>query len=126
MIDKITLRSTIFKHLDGLVTAPVAYILHEKGVLSHILDKKEVTLTELTEHFKANEGYLNVGLRVLCSQGFLNYHIDHTADQIKFSINNKRAIAFSMFYLYEDVVDLLHFTMRFRTRLLNDIPFVRV
>lgn len=71
---------------DGLVTTPVAHVLHQKGVLSHILDKKEVTLTELTKHFKANEGYLNVSLRVLCSQGFLDYHIEHIADQIKFSI----------------------------------------
>ncbi|KIA87662.1 class I SAM-dependent methyltransferase [Flavobacterium sp. AED] len=126
MIDKITLRSTIFKHLDGLVTAPVAYVLHEKGVLSYILDKKEVTLSELSEHFKANEGYLNVGLRVLCSQGFLDYHINTTTDQIKFSINDKSAIAFPMFYLYEDVLDLLHFSMQFRTRLLDDIPFVRL
>ena len=126
MIDKITLRSTIFKHLDGLVTAPVAYGLHEKGVLSYILDKKEVTLEELTEHFKANEGYLNVGLRVLCSQGFLDYHINTATDQIKFCINDKSAIAFPMFYLYEDVLDLLHFTMQFRTRLLDDIPFVRL
>jgi hypothetical protein len=126
MIDKITLRSTIFKHLDGLVTAPVAHVLHEKGVLSYILDKNEVTLTELTEQFKANEGYLNVGLRVLCSQGFLDYHINTTTDQIKFSINDKSAIAFPMFYLYEDVIDLLHFSMQFRTRLLDDFPFVRL
>jgi hypothetical protein len=126
MIDKVILRSTIFKHLDGLVTAPVAYALNEKGVLSYILDKKEVTLIELTSQFKANEGYLNVSLRVLCSQGFLDYHINTTTDQIKFSINDKSAIAFSMFYLYEDVVDLLHFTMQFRTRLLDDIPFIRL
>ena len=126
MIDKITLRSTIFKHLDGLVTAPVAHVLYEKGVLSYILDKKEVTLSELSEHFKANEGYLNVGLRVLCSQGFLNYHINTSTDQISFAINEKSAIAFPMFYLYEDVLDLLHFTMQFRTRLLDDIPFVRL
>lgn len=71
---------------DGLVTAPVAYVLHEKGIPSHILYKKEVTLTELTKHFKVNEGYLNVGLRVLCSQEFFDYHTEHIADQIKFSI----------------------------------------
>ena len=126
MIDKVILRSTIFKHLDGLVTAPVAYVLHEKGVLSYILDKKEVSLTELSPQFKANEGYLNVGLRVLCSQGFLDYHINTATDQIKFSINDRSEIAFSMFHLYEDVVDLLHFTMQFPTRLLDDIPFTRL
>jgi SAM-dependent methyltransferase len=126
MIDKVILRSTIFKHLDGLVTAPVAYVLHEKGVLSYILEKKEVSLTALSSQFKANEGYLNVSLRVLCSQGFLNYHINTATDEIKFSINDRSEIAFSMFYLYEDVVDLLHFNMQFPTRLLDDIPFTRL
>ncbi|MNQ55506.1 hypothetical protein D3C85_696020 [compost metagenome] len=126
MIDSVFLRSTIFKHLDGLVTAPVAYALNENGILSYILYKKEATLTELATHFKANEGYLNVALRVLCSQGFLDYHIDSTTDQIKFSINDKSAIAFSLFHLYEDVVDLLHFTMQSPSRLLDDIPFARL
>lgn len=125
MIDKVILRNTIFKHLDGLVTAPVAFSLHKSGVLSYILDKKEVTLEELTSHFKANEGYLNVGLRNLCSQGFLDYHINNATDVIKFGINKKSEIAFSMFHLYKDVIDLLHFSMQFhldylKTHLLND------
>lgn len=126
MIDKSVLRSTIFKHLDGLVTAPVAYSLYEKGVLSYILDKKEVTLTELTTQFKANEGYLNVGLRVLCSQGFLDYRISNESDQIEFCINDKSSIAFSMFDLYEDVVDLLQYSMQFHPRLFEEAPFERL
>jgi hypothetical protein len=123
MIDKVALRSTIFRHLDGLVTAPVAFSLHKKGVLDYILDKKGVTLSELTGHFKANEGYLNVGLRTLCSQGFLNYHIDNTTDVIQFSLTNKSEIAFSMFHLYEDVVGLLELSMQFHPRLFEEIPF---
>jgi hypothetical protein len=126
MIDKVFLRSTIFRHLDGLVTAPVAYALHKKGVLSHILDKKEVTLQELNSYFNANEGYLNVGLRVLCSQGFLNYHIDSTTNEIKFTVTSKSEIAFSLFYLYEDVVDLLGFSMQFHPRLFEEAPFERL
>lgn len=66
MIDKVFLKSSIFRHLDGLVTAPVAHALHKKGLLSFILDKRESTLSELTSQFEANEGYLTVGLRVLC------------------------------------------------------------
>jgi hypothetical protein len=126
MIDKGSLRSTIFRHLDGLVTAPVAYSLHKRGVLSFLLDKKEATLDELTSHFKANEGYLNVGLRVLCSQGFLHYHINNATDEIKFTITEKSEIAFSLFHLYEDVVDLLQFSMQFHTRLFDEAPFERL
>lgn len=123
MIDKVSLRSSIFRHLDGLVTAPVAYALHKKGVLSFILDKKECTLSELTSQFEANEGYLNVGLRVLCSQGFLKYYINNGTDEIKFGLTEKSEVAFSLFHLYEDVVDLLHFSMQFHPRLFEEAPF---
>ena len=126
MIDKDLLRSTIFRHLDGIVTAPVAYSLLKKGVLTYILDKKEVTLTELTSEFKANEGYLNVGLRVLSSQGFLNYNIDSHTDTIKISCTDKSEIAFSMFHLYEDIVDLLQFSTQFHPRLFEVAPFEKL
>lgn len=126
MIDKVFLRSTIFRHLDGLVTAPVGFSLHKKGVLAYILDKKEATLAELTTEFKANEGYLNVGLRLLCSQGFLNYQINNATEEIKFTLTNKSEIAFSMFNLYEDVVDLLQFSMQFHPRLFEDAPFEKL
>ncbi|WP_413999087.1 class I SAM-dependent methyltransferase [Flavobacterium sp. W1B] len=126
MIDKVLLRSTIFKHLDGLVTAPVSYALHKKGVLIYILNKKEASLEELTSEFKANEGYLNVGLRVLCSQGFLKYHINKSTQEIKFSLTDKSEFAFSLFPLYKDVVDLLQFSMQFHPRLFEESPFERL
>lgn len=121
--DKTELRSIIFKHLDGLATAPVAVALQKKGVLNYIAQKKEVFLSELIEQFNANEGYLNVGLRVLASQGFLDYHINNASQEIKLSINSKSEIAFSLFYLYEDVVDLLHFSAQFHPRLFEEEPF---
>jgi hypothetical protein len=126
MIDNVSLRSTIFKHLDGLVTAPVAYSLYKKGVTGFILNKKQVSLSELTDKFKANEGYLNVGLRVLASQGFLDYHIDAETDTITISTNKKSEIAFSMFPLYKDAVDLLHYSMDFHPRLFEEAPFERL
>jgi len=103
-----TLRSTIFRHLDGLAVAPVMTALNNKKVVDYILAQKEVSLSELTQKFHANEGYLNVGLRVLCSQGFLNYHIDNSQDKIWFSLTEKSSFAFSLAYLYDDVVDFLH------------------
>lgn len=123
MIDKNKLRSTIFRHLDGLATAPVAIALQKKGVLEYLLAHKEATLSELTETFHANEGYLNVGLRVLCSQGFLDNHIDNAAGVIRFTTNAKSEIAFSLFPLYEDVVELLHFSAQFHPRLFEEAPF---
>ncbi|MEZ0007520.1 SAM-dependent methyltransferase [Flavobacterium sp. 28YEA47A] len=123
MIDKSYLRSSIFRHLDGLAVAPVAVALKNKGVLEYIQENKKASLSELKNQFKANEGYLNVGLRVLCSQGFLDYHIDNAADAISFSINDKTPIAFSMVHLYQDVVDLLQFSTQFHPRIFEDAPF---
>lgn len=126
MIDKSYLRSSIFRHLDGLAVAPVAIALKNKGVLEYILENKKANLSELKTQFKANEGYLNVGLRVLCSQGFLNYHIDTTSDTISFSVNDKTSIAFSMVHLYQDVVDLLQFSTQFHPRIFEDAPFEKL
>ena len=61
------LRGILFRHLDGLVTAPSAFELFDKGVLQFIDEQKKCDLPFLTKKFKANEGYLNVALRVLCS-----------------------------------------------------------
>ncbi len=126
MLDKSLLRSTIFRHLDGLATAPVAVALHKKGVLDFILKNKEATLAQLSNHFKANEGYLNVGLRVLASQGFLDYNINNETQEIKITINSKSEIAFSHFYLYDDVIDLLHYSAQFHPRLFEEAPFKKL
>lgn len=126
MIDKGQLRSTIFRHLDGLATAPVAIALEKKGILDYILQHEKVSLSELVSQFKANEGYLNVGLRILSSQGFLDYHIDTEKDEISVSLNAKSRIAFAHFYLYQDVVDLLHFSTQFHPRLFEEEPFQKL
>ncbi len=126
MIDKHHLRSSIFRHLDGLATAPVAIALEKKGILDYLLQQQEATLSALTEKFKANEGYLNVGLRILSSQGFLDYHIDAQNDVIRVSVNGKSKTAFAHFYLYQDVVDLLHFSTQFHPRLFEEEPFQKL
>lgn len=126
MTDKSQLRSSIFRHLDGLAVAPVAIALNKNAVLDFILNKKQVQLTELATVSKANEGYLNVGLRILASQGFLNYEVDNRTQEITISVNKNTQIAFSMFYLYQDVVDLLQYSIQFHARLFDDAPFEKL
>lgn len=126
MINKSQLRSSIFRHLDGLAVAPAAIALKNYAVLEFILNKKQVQLTELVTAFKANEGYLNVGLRILASQGFLDYEVNNKTQVITISVNEKTETAFSMFYLYEDVVDLLQFSIQFHPRLFEDVPFEKL
>lgn len=110
MIEKTEQRQTIFSHLDGLVTAPVAYSLYQKGMLDDILLHETITLKTLTEKYKANEGYLNVALHTLASQGFLEYEVNNTTNEVTVSVNDKSAFAFSLFPLYKDIVELLQKT----------------
>jgi len=111
--DKEQLRSVIFSHLDGIATATTAYSLHKKGVLDYLLQQKKVDLSELTKKFKANEGYLNVALRILCSQGWLIQHLDNSANTVSYETNDKSEFAFKNAKLYEDAVDLLSYSVKF-------------
>lgn len=121
--DKAELRATIFRHLDGIVTAPTAYTLFEKGVLEHFLQHKTADVTELASSFKANEGYLNVALRVLASQGWLDVEVDNAANRVRYSLNENSRAAFELCPLYKDVVSLLRFSGQFHRRKFERAPF---
>jgi SAM-dependent methyltransferase len=111
--EKEQLRGTIFRHLDGIATSTTAYTLHKKGVLDYILKHKNVNLKELTTTFNANEGYLNVALRVLCSQGWLTQHLNNETNTIFYAVNENSQTAFNLTHLYEDAVNLLKYSVEF-------------
>lgn len=118
------LRSQLFRHLDGLVTAPVAYALFEKGILAYILEQKKISLQDLNQKFQTNEGYLNVALRTLAAQGFLHYEITENGNEIHISINEKSAIAFGYFSVYKNVVAWSKFAGNFSARIFEEPPFL--
>ncbi len=124
--EKVALRSQLFRHLDGIVTAPSAHVLKEHGITDYLLQKKTATLDELTATFKANDGYLNVALRVLCSQGWLRQHIDNHKDQVLFSINDASEFAFQHFGLYKEAVELLQFSEKYHSRKFKVEPFLKL
>lgn len=107
MTTTLNFRQRIFQHLDGLVTAPVVYALHQKGILPYLLENKEVSLFKLASEFKANEGYLNIALRVLASQGMLDYKVDNANNSVEVSTNSKSALFFSLAPVYEEIIDVL-------------------
>ncbi len=121
--EKSALRGAIFRHLDGIATAPTAYALLEKGVLDYLIKRQAVDVAELAGHFRANEGYLNVALRVLASQGWLDYAVDNAANAVHCRTNDNSAWAFSLCPLYRDVVALLRFSGRFHRRRFERAPF---
>lgn len=106
-MDKRKLRESIFRHLDGIVTAPVISALSKKNVLDFILTNDNLELSEINKKFEVNEGYLNVALRVLASQGFLNYQLDNQSDIIKISKNSKTEQAFSYQNIYVDLANFM-------------------
>lgn len=123
MRSKSDLRSTIFRHLDGIVTAPTAYSLHKNGVLDLLIQQKRVSVAELTSQKRANEGYLNVALRVLCSQGWLDMHIDHAAGDVFYSVNGQSEYAFSIIPVYKEAVELMQYSGNFHPRKFEMAPY---
>ena len=66
-------RSRLFYHLDGLALSGVVPVLEMSGVLEEALQTGG-DVDEMAALFGANAGYLNVGMRMLCSQGILEAH----------------------------------------------------
>ena len=123
---KSSLRSRLFCHLDGIVIAPTAFTLKKHGLTDYLLKNKKVALKDLAIKFKANEGYLNVALRGLCSQGWLIQHVDNQNNSVSYETNEKSEIAFKYFYLYEDVVDLLQMSESYHQRKFEIEPFLKL
>jgi len=109
----VILRSKLFRHLDGIATATTMHALHKKGVLDYLLAHQKVALKKLTSQFNANEGYLNIGLRVLASQGWLIKHIDNANNSIEYEINEQSKTAFSLAHTYKNSLNLLSYSVKF-------------
>ncbi|MCR9288953.1 MAG: class I SAM-dependent methyltransferase [Bacteroidetes bacterium] len=124
--EKALFRASLFQHLDGIVTAPVAHCLLKHDVLTFMLTHKKADLSELAREFKANPGYLNVGLRVLASQGWLDYEVDNASGEVTYHINAKSEIAFKHAAIYEDIVELQKFSGKFHRRKFERAPFQKL
>ncbi|RMZ60481.1 class I SAM-dependent methyltransferase [Chryseobacterium nematophagum] len=119
-MDKEILRSIIFKHLDGIVTTPIIASLLKKDIISFIINRKEASLSELTESFKANEGYLNVALRTLSSQGFLEYHVNNEKDEVIISSNTKTQYLQKYSPIYLKVIPFQKKSLDIRNQILEN------
>lgn len=122
-MDKKDLRSIIFRHLDGIVTLPVIVELNRSGILSDVAKQEKIHLHDLTNRFQANAGYLNVALRVLASQGFLNY-------ENKPYVTIEKNETFNYLLKYADaltpVMDTMQFSQNYHNRLFEIEPFLKL
>lgn len=122
-MDKEILRSEIFRHLDGVVTAPIVASLLKKEIIAFIIQKEKIFLKELSEEFKANEGYLNVAIRALASQDFLNYEVDNENDTITISVNEKTQFLQKYSLLYLKVISFLKNSTDIKNQI-NEASFI--
>ena len=121
-----TYRERLFRHLDGIVTAPSAFTLYKNGVTDFILQEKEVSLTTLSNTFTVNEGYLNVALRVLASQGWIEQTVNNEDNEVAYKVNELSPIAFALFPLYEDVTALQKLSENYHFRKFEAAPFKKL
>ena len=119
---KSQLRSHIFRHLDGLVTAPVAFCLHQNGCLDEFLNSDIISLSDISNKLNANEGYLNVGLRVLASQGWLNQKPSKDGSDVAYETTSKGREAFELFGSYEHAVRYMPDAIKTENYILNGYP----
>lgn len=135
--EKKSYRGELFRHLDGIAIAPVSYQLYRKGITKHLLTQKEHSLVELCKKFKANNGYLNVALRLLASQGWVDYKVNNHTGEVIIKLNNTSEEAFSLFKNYKIAVEFLETSRLFHPKkstpadfykthkLINDFQYIK-
>ncbi len=115
------LRSRIFLHLDGFVTVPVLASLHKAGVTDYLIAQKKTSLNDLVEQFRANDGYLNVALHALCSQGILVQTI--AENDVHFELTSKGKHYLYYVPSFHELVPLLNFAVCDEDELFSDAHF---
>ena len=113
-------------HLDGLSTAHVAVPLRDRGVLDFLSTRHEVTLDELSRRFKANDGYLNVAMRTLASQGWLDFETDNFSDRVTYTVNERTSVALDLITEYEPVVSFSRRAERYQPNILHEELFAEL
>ena len=111
--EKVEIRKRIFLHLDGWALIPSIYALHKLNILSHFLEKNKWSLYDLNKISETNEGYLNVALRILASQGYLLREIDNVHDKIHLELTTTGIEAIELVKYYKTFYYLIKsFTIR--------------
>ena len=99
--EKKYLRSILFRHLDGIVIVPTIATLANKGICEYILKNNEFSLEEINTYFNTNKGYLNVALRLLASQGWIDRKFNSDNEQINFLLTSKGHALVQKSHIYQ-------------------------
>ncbi|MFT4678378.1 MAG: SAM-dependent methyltransferase [Flavobacteriales bacterium] len=86
------LRSRLFTHLEGIPLISAVLALQKRDVLDIFNQQDRVTITDLSDRLKANEGYLNAGMRLMASQGWLVLDFEDGQPAYTITLKGKAAI----------------------------------
>ena len=115
------LRSVLFRHLDGFPIVPTMIALQQHGVLALFESRQTVNLATIVEHTGGNEGYLQVAMRLLCSQGWLVQNVNSRADTVKYTSTNRTRHAFQLANVYKEIAAFLPIAARIDDYLYGDL-----
>ncbi|NES20410.1 MAG: class I SAM-dependent methyltransferase [Symploca sp. SIO3E6] len=104
------LMAKMFRHLDGIATGCTIKALMEQKVTNFIEDRKQFTLSEIGHKFGGNAGYLNVGLRILENQGWLETQLE--LEEKVYKLSSTGAIAFKLAHCYQAPVEFIPVMIR--------------
>ena len=93
-----TVRATIFHHLAGIVTAPTATALADRGGFDLFLAAGApacVDLEDIIVHTRGNRGYLRVALRLLASAGWLRQRVERNGRFVSYALTDEGRTAMS-------------------------------
>ena len=124
--EKKQLRGILFRHLDGIAIGPTIAALYKKGICAYIQGNSHFTFQNITKEFKVNEGYLNVGLRLLASQGWLDRVIIKDGKDIDFNITEKGKKVFPLFSKYVDFFSFMPASINLDPYLFNNKHFPHI
>ena len=111
--ERVEIRKRIFLHLDGWALIPSIYALHKLNILPYFLEKNKWSLNDLNKITKTNEGYLNVALRILASQGYLLRKTDNDHDKIHLELTTIGIQALGLVTHYKTFYNLIQsYTIR--------------
>ena len=98
--EKKILRGILFRHLDGIAVGPTVSAMHKGGISAYILKYPHFSFQDLSSKFETNAGYLNVALRLLASQGWLQREILKDGEEIDFKLTDKGRTALALAHHY--------------------------
>ena len=83
------LRSILFRHLDGIALCGTISALNSQGITTFIQNNPTFSIKDIISKFECNAGYINISLRLLSSQGWLEQNIIEDGDNIEYTQTKK-------------------------------------